>query len=72
MSTYFKAVFQIFVMILISGLLLSCSQTSTEADLVLRNGKIVTLDEGKAEVRAIAVKDDIIVAIGSEEEIRPM
>jgi predicted amidohydrolase YtcJ len=61
-----------FAAIFLFSLLLACSQTSNEADLVLRNGKIVTLDEGKAEVQAIAVKDDIIVAIGSEETIRPM
>lgn len=40
------------------------------ADLVLRGGKIVTVDEAKPEARALAVSGDTIVAIGSEQEIQ--
>lgn len=39
------------------------------ASLVLRNGRIVTLDEGRPEVRALAARGDEIVAIGSEAEV---
>jgi len=40
------------------------------ADLVIRNGKIVTLDPSKPEVRAIAITAGKIVASGSESEIQ--
>jgi predicted amidohydrolase YtcJ len=41
------------------------------ADLVLRNGKIVTVDEAKPEALAIAISGDTIVAVGSNQEIQP-
>jgi len=41
------------------------------ADLVLKNGKIVTVDEKKPQARALAVSGDTIVAVGSDAEITP-
>ena len=41
------------------------------ATLVIRNGRIVTVDEAKPEARAMAVKGDTIAALGTEDEIRP-
>ena len=50
----------------------SPAQTSARpADLVLRNGKIVTVDEAKPEAQAIAISGDTIVAVGSNQEIQP-
>lgn len=43
---------------------------SDSADLVLINGKIVTMDDQFPEVQAAAVKNDRIFALGSNEEIR--
>src|SRR5947208_3214112 len=40
------------------------------ADLVLQNGKIVTVDEAKPQVQAMAVSGDTIVALGTTAEIR--
>lgn len=40
------------------------------ADLVLRNGTIVTLDEGIGTVQSLVVRGDRIVAVGSDEEMR--
>ena len=40
------------------------------ADLVLRGGRIVTVDDAKPEARALAAIGDTIVAVGSEEEIQ--
>src|SRR5438132_12183177 len=40
------------------------------ADLVLRNGKIVTVDEAKPEAQAIAINGDTITALGSNQEIQ--
>ncbi|MFQ5788852.1 MAG: amidohydrolase [Acidobacteriota bacterium] len=41
------------------------------ADLVLRNGKIVTVDTAKPEAEALAARDGIIVAVGTNQEIEP-
>jgi len=41
------------------------------ATLVLRGGKIVTVDEAKPEAQAMAVRGDTIVALGSNQEIQP-
>ena len=40
------------------------------ADLVLRGGKIVTVDQARPEAQAIAVNGDTIVAVGSNQEIQ--
>jgi predicted amidohydrolase YtcJ len=52
------------------GLLLVASACAPQpADLVLRNGKIVTVDARRPEARAIAVSGYTITAVGSNEEI---
>jgi predicted amidohydrolase YtcJ len=56
--------------ILIIGLSISGLQKSKKADLVLMNGKIVTVDDAIPEVQALAVSGDRIVAVGSNEEIK--
>ncbi len=48
---------------------LGCAPTQEPADLVLRDGKIVTVDEGMPEAEALAVKGDQIIAVGSNDEI---
>jgi predicted amidohydrolase YtcJ len=40
------------------------------ADLVLMNGKIVTVDENNPRAEALAVRGDTIVAVGSSEDIQ--
>ncbi|UCC82843.1 MAG: amidohydrolase [Gemmatimonadota bacterium] len=40
-----------------------------QADLVLRNGRVVTMDPARPEAEALAVRGDLIVAVGSEGEI---
>ena len=40
------------------------------ADLVLRGGKVVTVDEARPEAEALAVAGDAIVAIGSNQDIQ--
>ncbi|GMR23351.1 MAG: amidohydrolase [Acidobacteriota bacterium] len=41
------------------------------ADLVLLHGKIVTVDDELPEAQALAVKDGLILAVGSDAEIEP-
>ncbi len=40
------------------------------ADLVLRNGKIVTMNPAQPEARALAIKGDRILAVGSDEQVQ--
>ena len=47
----------------------SCAKKEP-ADLVLMNGKIVTVDDKKPEVQALAVRGDVIVALGSDKNIK--
>jgi predicted amidohydrolase YtcJ len=41
------------------------------ADLVIRGGKIVTVNEDRPEAQAIAVRGDTIVALGSNQDVQP-
>ncbi|WP_210583188.1 amidohydrolase [Streptomyces sp. GESEQ-35] len=43
-----------------------------DVDLVLYNGKLTTLDEREPAAEAIAIRDDRIVAVGSEGQIRAL
>ncbi len=42
------------------------------ADLVLTNGKIVTMDDANPEVQALAAKDGRIVAVGSDADVESL
>jgi predicted amidohydrolase YtcJ len=52
----------------VTGLSLACADNSS-ADLVLRNGNIVTVDDDNPSAQAIAVRDGHIVAVGSDADI---
>ncbi|HEY3935771.1 MAG TPA: amidohydrolase [Gemmatimonadales bacterium] len=47
-----------------------CAAPSAPADLVLRNGKIVTMDSTRPAGQAIAISGDTIVAVGTDGEIQ--
>ncbi len=42
------------------------------ADLVLHNGKIVTVDRGFSIKQAVAIKDGRFLAVGSDRDMRPL
>ncbi|MQA89510.1 MAG: amidohydrolase family protein [Gemmatimonas sp.] len=46
------------------------TRDSDAADLVLIDGKVVTMDPALPEAEAVAISGDLIVAVGSSEEIR--
>jgi predicted amidohydrolase YtcJ len=57
---------------LLTALLIGCDQPDEPdfvADLVLMNGKIVTVDSLQPEVEALAVAGDTLVALGSSDEM---
>lgn len=41
------------------------------ADLVLKNGKLLTLDAARPLAEALAVRGDIIIAVGSDGDVEP-
>jgi len=50
--------------------LTSCAEArGVSADLVLRGGKVVTVDQDLPEAQAIAVREDKILAVGTDEKI---
>jgi len=57
--------------VLTLALMLGCyAEPEIAADLVLRGGKIVTVDDDVPEGEAIAMKGDTVLAVGSNSEIR--
>jgi hypothetical protein len=46
-----------------------CQEATEPADLILTNGKIVTVDEALPEAQALAVRGDTIVAVGSNADV---
>lgn len=50
-------------------LLYSCQDNSIHADLIIMNGKIMTMDAEFSEVKAMATKGNTILATGSVEDI---
>ncbi|MFC2166327.1 amidohydrolase, partial [Acidobacteriota bacterium] len=58
----------IFILILAFGLSMACSKPRP-ADLVLKGGKVVTVDDSFAIKEAVAVRDGIIVFVGTNREV---
>lgn len=61
--------FRLAFVIVFIGLIFCCGQDKS-ADLVLLNGKIVTMDDAKPEAQALAVQGDRIIVVGNNEEIQ--
>lgn len=70
MSPFIKAAF--FFLVITSLFSFGCSSTNSaeSADMVLLNGKIVTVDDSDREFQAVAVTGDKIVALGTDAEIK--
>ena len=58
-----------FYILLVGVLFSSCSFFTKDADMILKNGHIYTLDKNNSIVEAVAVKDGKIEATGTTEEI---
>ncbi len=59
-------------LILVSLFFTSCKKNQPMADLILLNGKIVTVNDDFAIASALAVKGDEIIAVGSDREIEEL
>jgi predicted amidohydrolase YtcJ len=47
-----------------------CGPGAAPADLVLRNGRVVTMDPARPEAQAVAMAGDSVVAVGTDAEIQ--
>ncbi len=63
-------VLTILIFMLAAVVFTSCVRRPEAADMVLLNGKIVTVDDDRPEAEAVAIRGDIIVAVGKSSEIR--
>ena len=61
---------RLLIAVMIAFLLPRAGISTTTADLILINGKIITVDAKDSIMQAIAISDGKIVAIGSNDEIR--
>jgi predicted amidohydrolase YtcJ len=59
-----------FILIFIISLLLILNTTMSEADLILTNGVVYTVDAKNSVVEAVAIAGDRIVGVGTSKEIQ--
>lgn len=55
--------------LLVSISLLACAPAEQPAELVLMGGRIVTVDDSYPEATALAARDGLLVAVGTEREV---
>jgi len=60
-----------FLMLFACFCLSGCGRSEVPADMVISQGRIVTVDEGLPEAEALAVRGDTIAAVGSMKDIAP-
>lgn len=58
-------------LLILSTVVVAGQNQPTPATLVLRNGKVVTVDAAMPEAQAIAIRGDRIVAVGTNQAIQP-
>lgn len=56
-------------LLILSTVVVAGQNPPTPATLVLRNGKVVTVDAKMPEAQAIAIRGDRIVAVGTNQAI---
>src|SRR4051794_9293672 len=58
--------------LLLANLVTTPIFSAESADLVLRGGNVVTMDDTRPEAEAIAVRGDKIVAVGAAKDVEPL
>ena len=58
------------MLLVVLSVAFTSAQTIQPATLVLRNGKIVTVDAATPDAQAIAMRGDRIVALGTDDAIQ--
>ncbi|MDE0730571.1 MAG: hypothetical protein OSB36_06540, partial [Longimicrobiales bacterium] len=70
----FINMFLVMMLVVVSTSFLGCATDEVQelADVVLTNGKVVTVDDALPEAQAIAIRGDRIIAVGTNEEIKAL
>jgi predicted amidohydrolase YtcJ len=58
------------LLVTLSGVAVSSQEPTAPADLVVRDARILTVDEKFSEARALAVRQGRFIAVGTNEEVR--
>ena len=64
-----RDVFFSFWLITVGVLIVGCGSSVEPVDVVLHNGKIITVDELHPEVQALGIRGDQIVVVGTNKEV---
>jgi predicted amidohydrolase YtcJ len=67
-NKFFTRLFFVLSAVSIMALFFSCAKKEP-ADLVLKNGKVVTVDESNPEAQALAIRGDTILAVGTDKQV---
>ncbi len=59
----------VFILLLATAAAQAQSVRGAKADLIIRNGKILTLDEGRPDASAVAVRDGKFLRVGTDAEV---
>ena len=70
MSARFRRLLALMALATSSSLTNGCRTSPDPADLVLLHGNLVTLDPARPKAQALAARGDLLVAVGSDEEIQ--
>ncbi|MEZ5357436.1 MAG: amidohydrolase [Candidatus Zixiibacteriota bacterium] len=62
--------FTLVIVLIVLSTITTCTRTRTGADLILHNGKIVTMDDNLPSADALAVKGGKILAVGNYEGMK--
>jgi len=63
------------LLVLLASILYLASQgfwnetTDSSPDIIIHNGKIITMEQSPAQVEALAIKGEYIVAVGNENDV---
>ncbi len=63
---------ELYIILLLVACVSRAISAQESADLVLRGGKIVTVDDARPHAQALAVRGDRIIAVGSDQQIQPL
>ena len=59
----------IWIYIIVAGIFISCDSQES-ADLVIIGGKVATVDDDFSITEAVAMQDDKIIFVGSNEDVK--
>lgn len=66
---FFGSAFRLFLWVVLFAPCLAAQQAGNQADIVLHNGKILTVDENFSTAQAVAIRGNQFAAVGQEADV---